>query len=78
MESSRTFLVSRAHFEVLGLGLEGQVLENSPTLRTALYFELLKVCEVPEKFSWKKAFSGNHSKIFSKDPFFLRSPDGFF
>ena len=59
MESSRTSLVSKTHFEVLGLGVEfqvlglglaskPQVLENCPVLgsRTALFFEQLK-------FRWK-------------------------
>ena len=46
---------SRTHFEVLGLGLEGQVLgleASSP--RTAVFFELLKFCEALEKFFGKR------------------------
>ena len=48
VESSRTSLASRTNFEVLGLSLEAQVLENCPVLgsRTALFFEQLK-------FGWK-------------------------
>ena len=58
VESSRTSLASRTHFEVVGLGLEGQVFKkNSSKLqaletctvlgsRTALIFEQLK-------FRWK-------------------------
>ena len=49
---------SRTHFEVLGLGLEGQVLENWPVLgsRTALFFELLKFCGALEKYFRKRFF----------------------
>ena len=64
VESSRTSLASRTHFEVLGFGLEGQVLglglevsrpqvlENWPVLgsRTALFFELLKFRERLKNF----------------------------
>ena len=58
MESWRTSFASRTHFEVLGLGLEGQVLgleasspRKYPVLgsRTALFFEQLKFCwKMPE------------------------------
>ena len=66
MESSRT------HFEVLGLGLEGQVLVNWPVLgsRTALFFELLKFCEALEKFFGKRFFCGDRLKNFCEDLFF--------
>ena len=72
VEFSRTYLAFRTHFEVLGLGLEGQVLgleasspRNWPDLgsRTTLFFELLKVC-------------GALKKIFGKR-FLWRSPEKF-
>ena len=65
VESSRTSLASRTHFEVLGLGLEDQVLgleaqilENWPVLgsRTALLIELVKFCGALEKFFGKRFF----------------------
>ena len=78
MESSRT------HFEVLGLGLEGQVLgfgleASSPRKcpvhgsRTALFFELLKFCVALEKFFGKRFFCGDRLKNFCEDLFFLES-----
>ena len=74
MESSRTSLASRTHFEVLGLGLEGQFLENWPVLgsRTALFFELLKFCGALEKFL-ENVFCGDRVKNFCEDLFFLES-----
>ena len=61
VESSRTSLASRTHFEVLkslALASRLQVLENWPVLgsRTALFFELLKFCKVLEKFFGKRFF----------------------
>ena len=58
---------SRTHFEVLGLGLEGQVLGLGlealsprklacPRLEKALFLELLKVCGTPKKFFGKRFF----------------------
>ena len=70
MDSPRTSLASstssRTHFEVLGLGLEGQVLglglEASspqklpcPRLEDSTFFELLKFCRSPEK-NFRKRF----------------------
>ena len=54
MESSRT------HFEVLGLGLEGQVLglglKGLKSSKTALFFELLKFCGALKNFFGKSFF----------------------
>ena len=52
--------------KVKSLALKPQVLENCPVLgsRSALFFELLKVCEAPEKFLGKR--------------FLWRSPEKFF
>ena len=72
---------SRTHFEVLGLGLEGQdlglglepqVLENWPVLgsRTALFFELLKFCGALEKLFGKRFFCGDRLKNFCEGLFF--------
>ena len=49
VESLRTSLVSRTHFEVLGL--EASSPRKMPVLgsRTAVFFELLKFCSSPEK-----------------------------
>ena len=63
MESSRTSLASRtssrAHFEVLGLGLEGQVL--------GLGLE----ASCPRKLAfWKTFFCGDRLKNFCEDLFF--------
>ena len=78
MESSRT------DFEVLGLGLKGQVLglalasrlqvlENWPVLgsRTALFFGMLKFRGALEKFLGKRFLVEIARKIFVKTFFFL-------
>ena len=68
---------SRTHFEVLGLGLVGQVLgqvlKNWPVLgsTTAVFFELLKFCVSLEKFFGKRFFVEIAGKIFVKTFFFL-------
>ena len=96
VESSKTSLASRTssrtHFEVLGLGLEGQVLglgleASSPRKlacwpvlgsRTELIFELLKFCGALEKFFRKRFFVVIAWKIFVKTFFFFwRSPEKF-
>ena len=92
MEFSRTSLASRTssrtHFEVLGLGLEGQVLglgleglksskiALSSARGTAVFFELLKFCGALEKFL-ENIFRGDRLKNFCEDLFFLRSPEKF-
>ena len=74
---------SRTRFDVLGLegrskvkavASKPQLLKNCPVLglRRALFFELLKFCEAPEKFFWKTVSSGNRLTIFLKI-FFLES-----
>ena len=52
-----------------------EVLENWPVLgsRTAVVFELLKLCGVLEKFFGKRFFVEIAGKIFVKTFFFLRS-----
>ena len=83
LESSRTSLAStissRTHFEVLGLGLEGQVLglEASsprklpcPPAEDSTFFELLKFCRALEKFIGKRFFVEIAWKIFVKTFFF--------
>ena len=73
---------SRTHFEVLGLGLEGQVLglglEAScprklacPRLENSSIFELLKFCRALEKFFRKRFFVEIAWKIFVKTFFFF-------
>ena len=82
MESSRTSLASKTHFDVLGLGLVGQVLglslkASSPRnclvlgSRTALLFELLKVCWAPEKILRKRFFLMITWKLFWRLFFFF-------
>ena len=94
MESSRTSLASRTsprtHFEVLGLGLEGQVLglglEASsprklacPRLEDSTSFWIVKVLWSGWKIFWKTCFRGDRLKIFCEELFFffLRSPEKF-
>ena len=90
MESSRTSLASRTHFEVLGLGLEGQVLglglEASsprklacPRLEDSTIFWMLKFCGALEKFFGKRFLVEIAWKNFEKTFFFifLRSPKKF-
>ena len=68
MESSRTSLASRTHFEVAlaskvkSLASRPQVFENWLVLgsRTAVFFELLKFCGALEKFLWRLFFFGEH------------------
>ena len=85
VESSRTSLAlrtsSRTYFEVLGLGLEGQVLglglEASsprklacPRLEDSTFFELVKFCGALDKFFGKRFF-WDRLKNFCEDLFFL-------
>ena len=58
----------------MSLASKPQVLKNCPVLdsKTAVFFELLKVCGAPEKFFGKR-FSGDRLKIFSEDLCFLES-----
>ena len=76
MESSRT------HFEVLGLGLEGQVLglglEASsprklacPRLEDSTIFWIVKILWSAWKFFWKTFFCGDRLKNFCEDLFFF-------
>ena len=85
VESSRTSLASRTssrtHFEVLGLGLEGQVLglglEASsprklacPRLEDSTIFWIVKILWSAWKIFWKTCFCGDRLKNFVKT-FFL-------
>ena len=57
--SPRERLGSRGQIlKFLALASKPQVLENWPVLgsRTALFFELLKFCEAPEKFFGRRFF----------------------
>ena len=86
MESSRTSLASRTssrtQFEVLGLGLEGQVLglglEASsprklacPRLEDSTIFWNVKILWSAWKIVWKTFFSGDRLKNFCEDLFFF-------
>ena len=82
MESSRTSLASRTHFEVLGLGLEGQVLglglEASsprklacPRLEDSTIFWIVKILRSAWKIFWKTFFCGDRLKNFCEDLFFF-------
>ena len=92
VESSRTSLASRTHFEVLGL--EGQVLglglEASsprklacPRLEDSTIFWNVKILWSAWKIFWKTFFSGDRLKNFCEDLFFFfffffwRSPEKF-
>ena len=58
----------------LALASKPQVLKNCPVLgsRTALFFELLKVCRAPENF-FEKRFFLKLPKNFSEDFFFFEN-----
>ena len=57
----------------LAMASKPEVLENWPVLgsRTALFFELLKFCEVLDKIFWKRFFFGERLKNFCEDLFFF-------
>ena len=78
VESSRTSLASRTHFEVLGL--EGQVLglEASsprklacPRLEDSSIFWIVKISWSAWKIFWKTCFCGDRWKNFCEDLFFF-------
>ena len=84
MESSRTSLASRTHFEGfgLGLGLESQILglglEASsprklacPRLEDNTIFLLVKILWSARKIFWKTFFCGDCLKNFCEDLFFF-------
>ena len=82
VESSRTSLASRTDFEVLGLGLEGQVLglgfEASsprklacPRLEDSSIFLIVKISWSARKIFWKTSFGGDRLKNFCEDLFFF-------
>ena len=82
LESSRTSLASRTHFEVLGLGLQGQVLglglEASsprklacPRLEDSSIFWIVKILWSAWKIFWKTFFCGDRLKNFCEDLFFF-------
>ena len=92
MESSRTSLASRTSsrtdFEVLGLGLEGQVLglglETSsprklacPRLEDSTIFWVVKILWSAWKIFWKTFFHGDRLKNFCEDLFFLEIAKNF-
>ena len=75
---------SRTHFEVLGLGLEGQVLgiglEASsprklpcPRLDDSTFLELLKFSRSSKNNFWKAFFTGELLRNFFEDLFFLKN-----
>ena len=83
VKSSRTSLVSRTHFEVLGLGLEVQVLglglglEASsprnlacPRLEDSSIFWIVKILWSAWKIFWKTFFRGDRLKNVCEDLFF--------
>ena len=84
MESSRTSLASwtssRTDFEVLGLGLEGQVLGleassprkfSCPQLEDSTSFWIVKILWSAWKIFWKTLFCGDRLKNFCEDLFFF-------
>ena len=79
VESSRTSLASRTssrtHFEVLGLGLEGQVPSPRklacPRLEDSTIFWNVKILWSAWKIFWKTFFSGDRLKNFCEDLFFF-------
>ena len=80
VESSRTLLTSRTHFEVLGL--EGQVLSLGleassprklacPRLEDSTIFWIVKISWSVWKIFWKTCFCGDRLKNFCADLFFF-------
>ena len=58
----------RTHFKVLGLVQKPQLFENFPVLvsRTAIFFESIKFCRLPEKCFWKTFFWGCEKNLFEE------------
>ena len=73
MESLRTSLASRTHFEVLGLGLEASSPRKLPCPRLEEFLECLKFCRWAEKIFSRPFFFGDHLKKFFEDVFFWRT-----
>ena len=73
LESSRTSLASRTHFEVLGLGLETSNPRKlaCPWLENSTIFWFVKILWSTWKIFWKTFFSGDRLKNFGEDVFFL-------
>ena len=73
MESSRTSLASRTHFEVLGLGLETSSPRKlaCPRLEDSTIFWNVKILWSAWKIFWKTFFSGDRLKNFCEDLFFF-------
>ena len=69
MESSRTSLASRTHFEVLGLGLEASSPRKlaCPRLEDSTIFWIVKILWSAWKIFWKTFFCGDRLKNFCED-----------
>ena len=73
VESSRTSLALRTHFEVLGLGLEASSPQKlaCPRLEDSTIFWNVKILWSAWKIFWKTFFSGDRLKNFCEDLFFF-------
>ena len=73
VESSRTSLASRTHFEVLGLGLEASSPRKlaGPRLEDSTIFWIVKILWGAWKIFWKTFFCGDRLKNFCEDLFFF-------
>ena len=73
VESSRTSLASRTHFEVLGLGLEASSPRKlaCPRLEDSSIFWIVKILCSAWKLFWKTFFRGDRLKNFCEDLFFF-------
>ena len=73
VESSRTSLASRTHFEVLGLGLEASSPRKlaCPRLEDSTIFWIVKILWSAWKIVWKTFFCGDRLKNFCEDLFFF-------
>ena len=73
MESSKTSLASRTHFEVLGLGLEASSPRKlaCPRLENSTIFWIVKILWSAWKIFWKTFFCGDRLKNFCEDLFFF-------
>ena len=73
VESSRTSLAWRTHFEVFGLGLEASSPQKlaCPRHENSTIFWIVKILWSAWKIFWKTFFCGDRLKIFCEDLFFV-------
>ena len=72
VESSRTSLASRTHFEVFGLGLEASSPQKLPWswFEDSTIFCILKILQIAWKKIWRPLYCGDRLTNFFEDLFF--------